>query len=181
MSLAPVIAIVGPSGVGKDSVMAALTARDPNIQPARRVITRPEGEEGEDFVRATVSEFDAMQDRGEFVLSWSAHGLNYGIPVAISQQRQHARAVLVNLSRNVLKKAEDAFGDFIVISLTADPKVLADRVADRGRETPADQAKRLARFVTLPEGLTRVVEINNDGPLDLTVDAILAQLEPVRG
>lgn len=181
MSLAPVIAIVGPSGVGKDSVMAALTARDPNIQLVRRVITRPKGEEGEDFTRATVSEFIVMQDRGDFVLSWSAHGLSYGIPVAISRQRQHARAVLVNLSRNVLKQAEGAFGDFIVISLTADPAVLAQRVADRERETPADQAKRLARSVALPEGLTRVVEINNDGSLDHTVDAILAQLTPVRG
>lgn len=181
MSLAFVIAIVGPSGVGKDSVMAALMARDSEIQSVRRVITRPEGEEGEDFTRVSPSDFDAMQQQGAFVLSWAAHGLKYGIPVAIAQQRQTARAVLVNLSRHVLKEAEVAFGDFIVISLTADPKVLAERVADRGRETAVDQAKRLARSVALPEGLTRVVEINNDGPLDQTVDAILAQLAPVRG
>ena len=49
MSLAPVIAVVGPSGVGKDSVMEALETRAPGIQRLRRVITRPEGEEGEDF------------------------------------------------------------------------------------------------------------------------------------
>ncbi len=57
MSLVPVIAVVGPSGVGKDSVMDALVARVPGIRRVRRVITRPEGEEGEAFDRVSVDEF----------------------------------------------------------------------------------------------------------------------------
>ena len=47
---AHVIGVVGPSGVGKDTVMHALAAAQPGIKLARRVITRPVeagGEEGE--------------------------------------------------------------------------------------------------------------------------------------
>ena len=45
------IAVVGPSGVGKDSVMQGMAARDPRIVLARRVITRPSDAGGEDFLR----------------------------------------------------------------------------------------------------------------------------------
>ncbi|MEM9552294.1 MAG: phosphonate metabolism protein/1,5-bisphosphokinase (PRPP-forming) PhnN, partial [Pseudomonadota bacterium] len=36
---APVIAVVGPSGVGKDSVLQAMCATDPRLRLVRRTIT----------------------------------------------------------------------------------------------------------------------------------------------
>jgi ribose 1,5-bisphosphokinase len=181
MSLAPVIAVVGPSGVGKDSVMAALEARASGIQRVRRVITRPEGEEGEDFDRVSVEVFEQMVLDGSFSMHWRAHGLHYGVPVQIAEQRTQCKAVLVNFSRAVLLQAQEVFGDLIVISLTADAKVLEQRLAARGRETTEEQAKRLGRAkAPLPEGLRRVIEIDNSGALDDTVSAILARLQPER-
>lgn len=181
MTLAPVIAVVGPSGVGKDSVMAALEARAPGIRRVRRMITRPAGEQGEDFDRVSVDAFQQMVKDNVFALHWTAHGLRYGIPASVDSLRQNADAVLVNLSRSVLLQAQEVFGDLIVISLTADPKVLAHRLSTRGRETAADQARRLERATTpLPEGLSRVIEIDNSGPLDQTTDAILLKLQPER-
>ncbi|WP_170399018.1 phosphonate metabolism protein/1,5-bisphosphokinase (PRPP-forming) PhnN [Ruegeria arenilitoris] len=181
MSLATVIAVVGPSGVGKDSVMQALVARAIGICLARRVITRPEGEEGEDFDRVSDTEFHQMVARDAFALHWSAHGLFYGVPRTIEKQRQRADAVLVNLSRSVLLQAQEVFGDLIVISLTADPEVLAQRLLMRGRESAPEQTRRLAcAKVPLPEGLKRVIEIDNSGPLEATVESILDQLQPER-
>ncbi len=181
MTFAPVIAVVGPSGVGKDSVMAALEARAPGIQRLRRVITRPEGEEGEEFDRVSVEVFEQMVLDGAFAMHWPAHGLLYGVPAGIAEQRQNCQAVLVNFSRAVLVQAQKVFGDLIVISLTADAEVLAQRLAARGRESAADQAKRLGRAKTpLPDGLNRVIEIDNSGALDDTVIEILAQLQPER-
>lgn len=181
MSLAPVIAVVGPSGVGKDSVMEALVAAAPGILRVRRVITRPEGEEGEDFDRVSIEIFEQMVLDGAFALHWSAHGLHYGIPIEIEDQRQTANALLVNLSRSVLLNAQVVFGDLIVISLTADPEVLAQRLFVRGRESTSDQARRLGRAgMLLPDGLNRVIEIDNSGPLEVTIDAILAGLQPER-
>ncbi len=181
MSLAPVIAVVGPSGVGKDSVMEALEARAPGIQRVRRVITRPEGEEGEEFDRASAEIFEQMVLDGAFALHWSAHGLRYGVPKKITLQRQEADAVLVNLSRAVLVRAQEVFGDLIVISLTARPEVLAQRLSARGRESSDEQARRLGRAgQPLPEGLNRVIAIDNSGTLDETVDEIIRRFQPER-
>ncbi|MEM6658006.1 MAG: phosphonate metabolism protein/1,5-bisphosphokinase (PRPP-forming) PhnN [Pseudomonadota bacterium] len=181
MNLAPVIAVVGPSGVGKDSVMEALEARDPGIQRLRRVVTRPQGADGEDFDRVSVDTFHQMVADGAFALHWPAHGLFYGVPARISEQRKQARAVLVNFSRAVLLQAQEVFGDLIVISLTADADVLAQRLMARGRESRAEQALRLGRAkAPLPDGLTKVIDIDNSGALDQTVSEILNQLQPVR-
>lgn len=182
MKLAPVIAVVGPSGVGKDSVIQALVARAPGFQWVRRVITRPEGEEGEDFERVTAETFRTMAANGQFALNWTAHGLHYGIPLAVSDQRQLAGAVLVNLSRGVLLQAQEVFEDLIVISLTARSEVLARRLLARGRESTAEQTRRLGRAkASLPDGLNIVIEVDNSGPLDATVDEILSRLQPERG
>ncbi|MCG7518583.1 AAA family ATPase [Ruegeria sp. Ofav3-42] len=181
MSLAPVIAVVGPSGVGKDSVMEALAARASGISLVRRVITRPEGEEGEDFDRVSAEIFEQMVLDGAFALHWPAHGLQYGVPKEIAEQRQQADALLVNLSRSMLLRAQEVFGDLIVISLTAVPEVLAQRLSARGRESASDQVRRLGRAgIPLPEGLNRVIEVDNSGPLDVTIDNILARLQPER-
>ncbi|MGD9861859.1 MAG: phosphonate metabolism protein/1,5-bisphosphokinase (PRPP-forming) PhnN [Pseudodonghicola sp.] len=177
--LAPVIAVVGPSGVGKDSVMQALAARDPGFRIQRRVITRPEDAGGEDFTGVTPEVFARMQAAGDFALSWQAHGLSYGIPAEVHDLRAGAHGVLVNLSRAVLGAAQERFGDLIVLALTAAPEVLADRLAARGREDAADRARRLDRAAApLPEGLRRVIEVDNSGPLEATVDTVLARLQP---
>lgn len=179
MTLAPVIAIVGPSGVGKDSVMEALEAQAPGVRRVRRVITRPAGEQGEDFDRVSVAEFQQMEQAGAFALSWPAHGLFYGIPAEILRQRQGANAVLVNLSRSVLLQAQKVFGDLIVISLTADAGVLARRLSERARESADEQTRRLCRAkVALPDGLNRVIQIDNSGALEDTVAEILRRLQP---
>ncbi|MEX0286515.1 MAG: phosphonate metabolism protein/1,5-bisphosphokinase (PRPP-forming) PhnN [Paracoccaceae bacterium] len=176
---APVVAIVGPSGVGKDTVMAALCASHPGIELVRRVITRPENAGGEQFTGVSEAVFDQIAKDGAFALHWRAHGLQYGIPVEIDEQRQRAVAVLVNLSRAVLREAQDRFGNLIVVSLTASPAVLQQRLSDRGRESAADQSQRLDRArMELPDGLIRMVEIDNSGALEDTVSAILDLLQP---
>lgn len=179
MRQAPVVAVVGPSGVGKDSVMMALHERDPGLRLIRRVITRPEEAGGERFESVTEAEFNARRAAGAFALDWRAHGLSYGIPALWIAERDGAGAMLVNLSRSVLLRAQDVFHPLVVLSLTARPEVLAARLAARGREDAAEQALRLGRAgLALPDGLRRVMAIDNSGPLDQTVDAVLALLQP---
>jgi len=178
MRLATVIAVVGPSGVGKDSVMEALAEHGADLQLVRRIITRPLGEDGEDFIRANEDEFDAALQAGDFLLHWEAHGLRYGVPGVVHDQRSQARGLLVNLSRSVLLPAQDLFDDFVVVSLTASPQVLAARLDARARESVEDRQRRLNRArLELPEGLRRVIEVDNSGALDQTVQTILSQLQ----
>ena len=172
------IAVVGPSGVGKDSVMAGLAAADPRIAVARRVITRDPEAGGEDYQAVTEEQFASMRDAGAFALHWQAHGLHYGIPVAVDQQLAQGTDLLANLSRSVLVQAQARFAGFKVLSLTAPTAVLAQRLAGRGRESAEEIERRLSRSgFPVPDGVP-VVEIDNSGPLDQTVAAIRAVLQP---
>ncbi|MEH6737502.1 MAG: phosphonate metabolism protein/1,5-bisphosphokinase (PRPP-forming) PhnN [Sulfitobacter sp.] len=174
------VAVVGPSGVGKDSVMQAMADRDPRIVLARRVITRPSNAGNEEFDGVTVVEFQSLKDAGAFMLSWEAHGLHYAIPIAAKTHLKDGRDVLANLSRAVLIRAQDRFARFDVINLTADRDVLAARLTARGRETETQIAGRLERATArLPNGI-EATHLDNSGPLEQTVRAALDCLYPVK-
>jgi ribose 1,5-bisphosphokinase len=173
------IAVVGPSGAGKDSLMEALCARHPEILRVRRVITRAPEAGGEDHETVSAALFAARAAGGDFALHWGAHGLNYGIPVTVKAALANGQDVLANLSRGVLPKAAAVFGDLRVLHVTARPEVLAERLHGRGRETRAEIARRLARPApVLPAGLN-VVEIDNSGALEAAVEAACAAIYPV--
>ncbi|WP_333559655.1 phosphonate metabolism protein/1,5-bisphosphokinase (PRPP-forming) PhnN [Shimia sp. Alg240-R146] len=175
-----VIGVVGPSGVGKDTVMEALAAADARVRLVRRVITRAAGAGGENSVGATEAEFDAFVAQDAFALWWAAHGLLYGVPRDGLAVDDADAVVLVNLSRSILDKARAAFDDFAVLSLTADIPTLAARLAARGRESAKEIEGRLERAASeQPQGAD-VIEISNDGALEETVARALAALQPVR-
>lgn len=178
MSAGALIGVVGPSGVGKDSVMEALVRAEPSMGLVRRVITRPADAGGEDFEGVSEAEFARRREAGEFVLHWPAHGLFYGVPATVRGRLAGGETCLVNLSRAVLGTAERLFDRFITLHLTAPAEVLAARLAARGREDEAEIARRLSRQgFALPEGLGRVIEVANDGPLERTVETVLARLQ----
>ena len=172
------IAVVGPSGVGKDSVMRALAAAMPQIAVARRVITRPGDAGGEDFDGVSEERFLAMQSSGQFALSWPAHGLHYGVPVQVDDHLAAGRDVLANLSRTQLHAAQDRFDRCVFISLTATNAVLARRLTARGREDASEVIRRLERATyAVPNGIF-AHEIDNSGPLEQAVTAVIALLYP---
>ncbi len=172
------VAVVGPSGVGKDSVMEAAAAASDHVVLARRVITRAADAGGEAFDAVSEEAFAQMAEAGDFALWWPAHGLHYGIPTAVDADLAAGKTVLANLSRSVLPQAQARFSAFHVIALTAPTEVLAARLASRGRETQDDISRRLSRAgFALPEGLP-VTEICNDGPLAQTLARVLAVLQP---
>ncbi|MBY6200933.1 phosphonate metabolism protein/1,5-bisphosphokinase (PRPP-forming) PhnN [Maritalea mobilis] len=172
------IAVVGPSGVGKDSVMEALCAARPDLYRARRVITRPEAAGGEAFDGISPALFAARAAGGDFALHWQAHGLSYGIPREVHAILRSGRDVLANLSRAVLVKAGRVFDDVHVLHINATPEVLITRLEGRARETEAEIAKRLARSAPeIPEGM-HVTEIDNSGTLGAAVAQAMAALYP---
>ncbi len=172
-----VIAVAGPSGAGKDMLIAMACAACPDLRAARRVITRPSDAGGEDFEGVTPAEFDRRLNAGEFALHWRAHGLGYAIPQA---QVQGPGTVLINLSRAMLADAAARFAGLRVLIVTAPAPVLAARLAGRGRETTADQARRLDRAdLALPPGIS-AHQVINDGTPEQGLARFLAALQPVR-
>jgi ribose 1,5-bisphosphokinase len=175
------VGVVGPSGVGKDSVMRALAEACPDVRLVRRVITRPSDAGGEEFDGVSEAEFARREAAGEFALSWAAHGLRYGVPVTVEAELTEGHICLVNLSRSVLKEAQARFEGFMVLHLTAPQEVLARRLSARGREGAEAIEGRLSRAdFALPDGLSDVVHIANDGALPDTVARVLAVLHPAR-
>ena len=173
-----VIAVVGPSGVGKDSVMAGLSTALPALQIVRRTITRPAELGGEDYNAVTLEAFAAMIENNAFCLHWTAHGLSYGIPMDVKNGAFKGQSFLVNLSRGILPTADQVFPNFAILRWTASPETLARRLQGRGRETPDDIRARLAHTgASIPSDL-RVIDISNDGPLLQTVAAAAAALCP---
>ncbi|WP_415919466.1 phosphonate metabolism protein/1,5-bisphosphokinase (PRPP-forming) PhnN [Tateyamaria sp. SN6-1] len=173
------IAVVGPSGVGKDSVMEGLAKVMPHLHLVRRVITRAPDLGGENYDAVSVPQFHDLVQEGAFAVHWGAHGLYYGIPQTVRYQLNKGTDCLANFSRKALSAGADAFPNFVVLNITAEPATLAARLAARGRESEADIARRLAEATKpLPSGLD-VITLSNDGPLDQTVARAALLLQPV--
>jgi len=165
------VLVVGPSGAGKDTLLNAareVFSDDPRVHFARRVITRPADPAGENHEPVTEAEFAVL----DFALSWSAHGLRYGISAV-----DVAPVVVANVSRGVITTAAAQYG-VRVIEVTAPPEILAARLAARGRETAADVARRLDRTAPIPPGVP-VETVWNDATLAIGVERFVAALRGV--
>jgi phosphonate metabolism protein PhnN/1,5-bisphosphokinase (PRPP-forming) len=166
------VLVVGPSGSGKDTLMAGAAralANDPRFRFVRRVVTRPAAEE--DHEVADAESFAARRDAGGFALHWEAHGLHYGIPVDILEELRLGHTVVANVSRGVLAEAAERFPS-MVIEITVSDWVRAIRLRKRAREAPEELSSRLVREVPLPQGLP-VFTIVNDGPVDQGVATLV--------
>lgn len=171
-----VFLVVGPSGAGKDTLLAGAAAAEPRLHWARRVITRDFVPGGEPFESVSEATFQTRLQAGEFALHWQAHGLCYGVPVAELKPLQDGRDVLINGSRAALPAALLAFPELRVIQISAPLDVLADRLALRGRESHADIVARLRRAdYALPEGVA-AIEISNDATPEKGVAKLLYAL-----
>lgn len=172
-----IFAIVGPSGAGKDTLIRGALVARPDLRLARRVITRPPEAGGEDYDGVTAEDFRLRQARGDFALTWQAHGLAYAVP---KTQLSGRGDVIFNGSRAALPLAARSLPDLRVILVTAPDSVLAERLAARGRETPEDIRARLSRAgFGMPEGIAFRTVVNDRGVED-GIAQVLAALQPER-
>jgi ribose 1,5-bisphosphokinase len=133
--------LCGPSGAGKNAVMAEACRLDPALRCARRSITRP-SDPSEVVETLSTAEFaDAVHDNA-FLWWWTANGLSYGIR---HHQCMGPGTVLINGSRAYWPDAKSQKPDVRLILLTVDPDVLSERLIMRGRESGAAIEARLMR------------------------------------
>jgi ribose 1,5-bisphosphokinase len=159
------ILVVGPSGAGKDTLLGlaqAACAEDQDILFPRRVVTR-EASAAEDNVAVTADEFRRALEQGSFAVHWEAHGHAYALPVEINDDIRAGRTVVANVSRTVVGALRRTYAKVVVVSITAPPEVLAERLAARARRSDGNIEQRLSRSV---EDASADVTIVNAGSAD---------------
>jgi phosphonate metabolism protein PhnN/1,5-bisphosphokinase (PRPP-forming) len=165
------VAVVGPSGAGKDTLIDfardALRDRD-DIRFVWRTITRPGGAGGEAHRALTQAQFERERALGRFALAWAAHGLQYGIAADTVADVAGGNCVVANLSRTAIAEAAQVYARLHVVHVTAPPELLAQRLACRARETAADIAARGVRAALSVPARVPVSEIVNDRPVAVT-------------
>lgn len=169
-----IVAVVGPSGSGKDTLIAGAKEALPRLVIARRVITRPEEAGGECFTGVDAAEFERAIADDAFAIHWQANGLRYGIPVAIEDDLAAGHDVIFNGSRAALAAAVDRFPHLEVIAVTAPDILLAQRLSQRGRETSREIEARLSR--TVPDLPDQARVVINDGSVAEGVARFIAAL-----
>lgn len=168
------VLVVGPSGAGKDTLIALAQARlsgDPRFVFPRRLVTRPPSEH-EDNIEISARDFELAEKAGAFALCWRAHDLGYAIPGETAQLAKTGHLVVCNVSRRVISEARQRLARVSVVAVTASPEVLAQRLAARARTEDGDLAIRLSRHAPTEADCT----IHNETDRAIAADALVAHL-----
>lgn len=167
--------VVGPSGVGKDSLLRYARERladQRRLVFAHRYITRAANAGGENHVALSEAEFAARLDGAAFAMHWRSHGHAYGIGVEIESWLEQGLDVVISGSREHLADAGSRYPDMTVIWIEASPQTLRARLAGRGREDLAAMESRLSRATRFTPREDAIV-IRNDGSLEQAGERLL--------
>ena len=141
------VMVVGPSGAGKDSLIRGARealAGDPRYVFPQRFVTRAPSP-SENNLELTMTRFEALRQADAFCVSWTAHGLGYGLPRTIDDEIAAGRDVICNVSRTVVSALRGRYGHTVFVEVTAPRDVLAARLAQRGRPDDGAVDQRLGR------------------------------------
>lgn len=143
---------------------------------AHRYITRPADAGGENHVAVSRAEFAQMQALGLFALDWESHGLNYGLGREIDHWLATGASVVLNGSRAYLSEASRRYPTLCVVLIEVEAGVLRQRLESRGRESPAEIERRIARAQEFQIDHPHLVRVANNTLLADAGDRLAALL-----
>jgi phosphonate metabolism protein PhnN/1,5-bisphosphokinase (PRPP-forming) len=167
------VAIIGPSGAGKDTLIAGARAA---VSPERflfpqRIITRAaDATEGSAYL--SPEDFAREAEAGNFLFFWHANGLSYALPGAIAGDLAKGRHVVANVSRGMVQTIRERLPRVLAVQIVAPPDVLAERIAGRNREDQAMQDQRIKRGVAMETAASADVTIDNSGAPEVAIAAL---------
>lgn len=172
--------VVGPSGSGKDSIIAYVRAQlagQALVQFAHRYITRPADSGGENHIALSQAEFNARVQAGLFAMHWHSHGNSYGIGVEINQWLSKGITVVVNGSREYLPKAMQNYPELLPVTIEVSHDVLKARLLNRGRETETEIDARLSRNRILQLSHPACLTVSNNQSLEQAGEQLMSLIE----
>lgn len=142
------VVISGPSGVGKDAVLADLRETHPELFFAVTATTRPKrpGEtDNLDYIFLTPGRFDQLLSLGEFLEHAHVYGNQYGVPKgplrdAMAAGKDVVVKVDVQGAATIRELAPDAF---LIFLAAPSMEELEHRLTTRKTESPQQLALRI--------------------------------------
>ena len=172
--------ISGPSGVGKDAVMARLREALPSAQFVTTATTRPPrpGErEGVDYHFVSDGEYDRLLAEDGFLEHADVYSHRYGVPKAgVRQALRRGQDVIVRVDVQGAATIKRLVPEAVLVFLApGSSEELEERLRERATDDGADLRVRLrhGRAGDGAEGAFDYVVVNADGRLEDAVDAIL--------
>ncbi len=145
-----IIAISGPSGVGKGSILGRLLKADDTIKYSISATTRsmrPLEEEGKSYFFKTPEEFDKMISNKE-ILEWDEYcGNKYGTPItALEQFLSEGKDVALDITLSGAKAIKEHFKEDAITVFLLPPSLydLESRIRNRHSETEQQIKARMA-------------------------------------
>ena len=181
------VVLSGPSGVGKDAVLARLREARPDLCYVVTATTRPmrDGErDGVDYQFLSHEEFDALLARDEFLEHAEVYGNRYGSPKeqvrrALAQGQDAVVKIDVQGAASIRRMAPEALLLFI-----APPSM--EELERRLRERKTESPEQLALRIRTAESELDAAEwfdyaiVNDTDALDGTVESILRVVDEQR-
>lgn len=135
-----IVLIVGPSGVGKDTLLKEVKKLLSSVNFIQRYITRkPDYNESNYYLDEYA--FEILKNSGFFISTWNAHGNYYGI----AKNSITSGLNIISISRSKIKDFESYCENVYTINITVTKEILRKRLESRNRESSDEIEKRLNR------------------------------------
>lgn len=166
-----IVLIVGPSGVGKDSLLKhAKKSLNNEVNFVNRYITRkPDLNESNFYVDDYA--FEILKHNSFFISSWKAHNNFYGIAKSSIETGLN----IISISRSKIKDFENTSNNVFTINITVPKEILQKRLENRGRETKSEIKERLNRSYEKIDA-TNLIEFDNTKPLEQSSEEFIKLL-----
>jgi guanylate kinase len=177
------VVISGPSGVGKDTVIARMREMEQSLHVVVTATTRParpEEEDGVDYFFLSSDQFAEMIDQGEFLEYAIVYNDYKGIPKdQVRRALASGKDVILRIDVQGAASIREVCPEALLIFLTTeDEEKMVARLRIRKTETPEGLKLRIA---TARQELKRIHEfdyvvVNREQQLEEAVETILAIL-----
>ena len=142
------IALSGPSGVGKTSIVSVLLGRDSSLRLSVSITTRARRASelaGRDYTYVTREEFAALESAGALVESAAVHGQAYGTPrEPLERWLAAACDVLLDIDYQGGLRIKEVYRDAVLIFLLPPSwQELESRLRGRRSDPEAEVNRRL--------------------------------------
>eukprot|EP01047_Picozoa_sp_COSAG01_P055016 COSAG01_NODE_6079_length_3864_cov_7.298008_1_plen_427_part_00 len=191
----------GPSGAGKDTLLLEARAKlqaagEDDVVFLKRTITRDATKCTDLEEPVTRGAMQAARAAGQHAFYWEAHDTQYAIPRDdLETALALGRRVVLNVSRSIVEQCLARYAsqacEVYFLNISASPETLTQRLLRRGREPPAEVAKRVARAKQGEPAGPHVIHVYNEASVDegakMVVAALMGRLtyslwlEPSRG